>query len=86
MKLDFAKTLTLLFWLLVLVTPFAGFPEMAVTGIYLTSLGMAVAHTGEFFYFRKEVASKQGDKLEVFLLTFFFGVLYLKNWPAEPWK
>ena len=86
MKFDVWKGLTLAVWVLVFVNPFVSFPGWAATTLWTTGAFLVVAHLGEYVFAYQTISKRPESRLVAFLMTFFFGVLYWKDFPSEPWE
>ncbi len=78
MNLYLAKIATIIVWMLVVINPFVAFPSWLATTLYLVGLFLAVAHTGEYVFYRDVIDKKPEGKIQAFLMTFIFGLLYWK--------
>ncbi len=85
MTFDYAKQITTGVWALVLFTLLADLPPTFELVFYCIGLFLVVAHIGECIAFRKQVEAKPEPAPFAYFMTFLFGVLYLRNWPTDPW-
>ncbi len=85
MKFDLSKYVLAVVWLLVIVNPFVAFPSWLAITLYAIGVFLVVAHLGEYIAFREVIAKRQEGPLLAFFMTFFFGVLYWKDYPYTPW-
>ncbi len=86
MKFDLSKLVLVFVWLLVIINPFVAFPSWLAITLYSIGVFLVVAHLGEYIAFREVIAERPEGTLLAFLMTFFFGVLYWKDYPYKPWN
>ena len=78
MSLYIAKMVTIIIWVLVVTNLFVVFPSWLATTLYAMGLFLVVAHLGEYVVFRKAIDKKPEGKVQAFLMTLIFGLLYWK--------
>lgn len=86
MTFDYAKIITTIIWLLVIINLFITLPYNLALALYGIGLFLAITHAMECIAYRKQIHGKPESKPVAYLMTFFFGVLYLRNWPTDPWN
>lgn len=86
MTFDYAKIITTIVWILVFANLFAPFPHPVSLALCGTGFFLAISHAAECVVYRNEINAKPQSLPVAYLMTFFFGVLYLRNWPTDPWN
>ena len=85
MKFDAAKWLTTSLWLVIVINLFAPFPGIWAAILNWTGIALAVAHPGEYIFCYKQISARPEGPLLAFVMTFFYGVFYWKDFPSKPW-
>jgi len=78
MKLNLAKILTLLVWLLILLSLTTIFPVAYRMPLQYLGLFLLGAHFVEYLLFKEKIAKKPEGPLLAFVMTMLFGVFYWK--------
>ena len=73
------KLIILLAWGLVVANFFVAMPAAMVTPLKLMGVFLVIAHLAEYFIFRKAIAAKGDGGLKSFVMTFLFGLAYIKG-------
>ena len=86
MKFDISKKILIVVWVMVVINLFGVFPSGLEVTLNVIGVFLVVAHLGEYIFFRKTIAKREEGTLLAFAMTFFFGVLYWKDYPPSALK
>ena len=84
MKFDISKKILIVIWVMVVINLFDVFPSGLEVTLNAFGVFLVVAHLGEYIFFRKTIAKREEGTLLAFVMTFFFDVLYWKDYPSSP--
>ncbi len=73
------KASLVVIWGLVVANLLFTLPEILVMPLNAIGLLLAVAHVIEYFIFRAAIKAKGDGEPKSFIMTFLFGVAYVKN-------
>lgn len=73
------KILLAVVWGLVIANVLIALPQPMVWPLHAVGSFLVVAHIAEYFIFNRVIKAKGDGTLKSFLMTFFFGTVYIKN-------
>ena len=73
------KGILIIVWVAIIANLFIALPSALVWPLKALGVFLVVAHTAEFFIFRKAIKAKGDGELKSFIMTFLFGAAYIKN-------
>lgn len=85
MRINIWKILLSILWIMIAINLFRPLPPALATTLHAACLFLVFAHLGEYLVFRKTIAERPESTALGFLMTFFFGVLYWKDFSEKPW-
>ncbi len=82
MRFDAWKIILLVLWALILANLVHAFPDWMAKSFRVLGVLFVVVHLAEYLFFYKTISSRPESPAVAFLMTFFFGVFYWKDFPA----
>ena len=82
MKFDAWKFILLVLWALILANLVHAFPDWMAKSFRVLGVLFVVVHLAEYLFFYKTISSRPESPVVAFLMTFFFGIFYWKDYPA----
>lgn len=73
------KASLVVIWVLIAANLLFTLPAILVMPLHAIGLLLAVAHIVEYFIFRAAIKAKGDGEPKSFIMTFLFGVAYVKN-------
>jgi uncharacterized protein YhhL (DUF1145 family) len=84
-KFDLWKIAVTGLWILIGVNLFADFPQVVRTSLNALGTFLVVSHLGEYYFCRKTIDARPEGTLLAFVMTFFYGVFYWRDYPTKAW-
>lgn len=72
----------LVLWALILANLVHPFPDWMAKSFRVLGVLFVVVHLAEYLFFYKTISSRPESPAVAFLMTFFFGIFYWKDFPA----
>ena len=69
-------------WALILANLVHAFPDGIAKSLRVLGVLFVVVHLAEYLFFYKTISSRPESPAVAFLMTFFFGIFYWKDFPA----
>jgi len=82
MKFDAWKFVLLVLWGLIFANLIHAFPDGMAKSLRVLGVLFVVVHIAEYLFFFKTISSRPENPAVAFLMTFFFGIFYWKDYPA----